>query len=75
MSFANSRRADVVAKNPGKPVTEISKLLGAEWRSLSDAEKGKWKAKEGGSSSAAKGGSKGGGGGCGGCRKTGKTCK
>ena len=68
----------MVAKNPGKPVTEISKLLGAEWRGLSEGEKQKWKEKDGGGSSVVKGGSKSGGGGCGGskgCRKTGKTCK
>jgi hypothetical protein len=52
-AFLKAKRGDVVAKNPGMKVTDVAKLLGGEWRKLSDGEKAKWKAKaesgEGGS--------------------------
>jgi hypothetical protein len=48
----------VSAQNPGKPAPELAKIMGAEWRKLSDGEKAKWtaQAKAGGSGSGSKGG-------------------
>lgn len=38
--FSNETRAALSAKNPGMPVSEIAKLLGAKWKELSaDAKK------------------------------------
>lgn len=34
----------VVAHNPGLANPEISKIIGEQWRSLSDDDKGKWRA-------------------------------
>jgi HMG box factor len=34
----------VVEKNPGMANPEISKVIGEQWRQLSEEEKGKWKA-------------------------------
>ena len=68
-AYAASRRADVSAKNPGKPAPELAKIMGAEWRKLSESEKAKWtaQAKAGGSKTGSKGaGEKG---------KPGKKCK
>jgi hypothetical protein len=45
MLFCNSKRAEVKGKNPGAGVPELGKLLGGEWRKLSESEKEKWKAK------------------------------
>ena len=58
-AFLKEKRGEVLAKNPGKKVTEIAKLVGAEWRKLSEAEKAKWKARagSGGGGSGEKGGS------------------
>merc|ERR1712228_434398 len=42
MLFTNEVRDKFRAENPGKRITEISKLIGAEWRSLSDEEKKKY---------------------------------
>jgi hypothetical protein len=60
-AYAATRRAEVSAKNPGKPAPELAKIMGAEWRKLSEGEKAKWTAvaKAGGSASGS--GSKGGG--------------
>ena len=38
MLFAQRKRASVVAQNPGLKVTEVAKLLGAQWKSLSEPE-------------------------------------
>ena len=38
--FSNETRKSVVEKNPGMPVSEIAKLLGAKWKELTgDAKK------------------------------------
>ena len=39
MKFANSRRGALMKLNPGKKVCDIAKLIGAEWRNLSDSAK------------------------------------
>jgi hypothetical protein len=39
MKFANTRRSDLMKANPGKAVSDIGKILGSEWRALSDATK------------------------------------
>jgi hypothetical protein len=39
MKFANTRRSDLMKANPGKAVSDIGKMLGGEWRALSDATK------------------------------------
>ena len=66
-AFAASRRPEVSAKNPGKSAPELAKIMGAEWRKLSEGEKAKWtaQAKAGGSKSESKGG----------CATKGKKCK
>ena len=58
-AFAASRRAEVSAKNPGKPAPELAKILGAEWRKLSDGEKAKWTAQAKAGSGSKGGGTKG----------------
>ena len=45
MLFCNSKRVEVKVKNPGAGVPELGKLLGGEWRKLSESEKEKWNAK------------------------------
>ena len=57
-AYAASRRAEVSAKNPGMAAPGLAKIMGAEWRKLSDSEKAKWtaQAKAGGSKSGSKGG-------------------
>ena len=37
-------QAMVVAHNPGLANPEISKIIGEQWRSLSEDDKSKWKA-------------------------------
>ena len=44
MLFSNSKRDEVKAKNPGAGVPQMGKLLGEQWRKLSEGEKDKWKA-------------------------------
>merc|ERR1712196_611883 len=39
MLFRNDVYTDVVSKNPGKPVTEIAKLIGEQWKALADKSK------------------------------------
>jgi hypothetical protein len=39
MLYTNSRRPDVMAKNPGLKITEISTLIGKEWKELTEEEK------------------------------------
>ncbi len=39
MNFANTRRPALMKANPGKAVSDIGKLLGGEWRALSDDAK------------------------------------
>lgn len=39
MKFANTRRKLLMKTHPGKGVAEIAKMLGCEWRALSDAAK------------------------------------
>lgn len=36
-------QAQVVAHNPGMANPDISKIIGGQWRSLSDEEKAKWR--------------------------------
>jgi hypothetical protein len=43
MKYSNQVRPDVVKANPGKKITEIATIIGAQWRSLSEAEKNKYK--------------------------------
>ena len=45
MIFTASKREEVKKANPGIAVTEISKVIGAQWRALSDKEKDAFKAK------------------------------
>jgi hypothetical protein len=45
MLFCNAKRGEVKSKNPGVGVPQLGKLIGAEWRKLSEGEKEKWKAK------------------------------
>lgn len=40
--FSSAKRAEMKAANPGAKVTEIAKLLGAEWSKLSPEEKAKY---------------------------------
>ena len=40
--FSSAKRAEMKAANPGAKVTEIAKLLGAEWSKLSPDEKAKY---------------------------------
>jgi hypothetical protein len=44
MKFANTRRPALMKANPGKAVSDIGKLLGGEWRALSDAAKAEYNA-------------------------------
>ena len=37
-------QATVVAHNPGMANPDISKIIGVQWRNLSEEEKAKWKA-------------------------------
>lgn len=39
MKFANTRRAALMKANPGAKIGEIGKMMGAEWRKMSDAAK------------------------------------
>ena len=39
MKFANTRRAALMKSNPGAKIGDIGKMLGAEWRKMSDAAK------------------------------------
>lgn len=43
MNFSQEHRKAVVVANPGLPVTEIAKILGSMWRSMSDKEKNTYK--------------------------------
>merc|ERR1712154_6382 len=37
--FSNDVRSEFVASNPGKKITEISKLIGLKWKELSEDER------------------------------------
>jgi hypothetical protein len=39
MLYTNSRRSEVVGKNPGLKVTDISSIIGKEWKELTEEEK------------------------------------
>lgn len=39
MFFVNSNRESVITKNPGIGFGEVGKVLGAQWKSLTDAQK------------------------------------
>lgn len=39
MLYTNSRRQEVVSKNPGVKVTDVSTIIGKEWKELTDEEK------------------------------------
>jgi len=41
--YANSARDDVRAANPKMKMTEISKVIGAQWKALSEEEQKRWK--------------------------------
>ena len=43
MLFSQEHREEVKEENPGAPVTEIAKILGQMWRSMTDAEKAVYK--------------------------------
>ena len=43
MNWCNAHRAEFKNKHPDAKPTELTALLGAEWRKLSDEEKAKWK--------------------------------
>jgi|LakMenEpi03Aug12_release.lakeMendotaPanAssembly.Ray.scaffolds.fasta_scaffold279676_2 hypothetical protein len=43
MNWCNANRAEYKSKNPEAKPTELTKLMGAAWRELSDDEKAKWK--------------------------------
>ena len=43
MNWCNAHRAEFKTKNPDAKPTELTRLLGAGWRELSDDEKTKWK--------------------------------
>jgi HMG box factor, other len=42
--YRQHHQAAVVAKNPGLPNPEISKILGEQWRNLSAQTKKRWQA-------------------------------
>lgn len=42
--YRQHHQAVVVLNNPGMANPEISKIIGEQWRHLSDEEKNKWKA-------------------------------
>lgn len=44
--FANDVRPQLQAKNPSMKIPELGKLVGERWKSLSAADKAKYKAKE-----------------------------
>lgn len=39
MKFANTRRTALMKANPGATIGDIGKMMGAEWRNMSDAMK------------------------------------
>lgn len=39
MLYTNKRRAEVMKENPGMKITEISTIIGKEWKELTDEEK------------------------------------
>ena len=43
MNWCNAHREEFKSKNPDAKPTELTRLLGAGWRELSDDEKAKWK--------------------------------
>jgi hypothetical protein len=43
INFSNEHRQTVRDQNPGLHITEIAKILGAMWRSLTDEEKADYK--------------------------------
>jgi len=44
INFCNANRNKIIAENPAlkSQVTEVAKILGAQWKGLSDAEKAKY---------------------------------
>ena len=56
MMFCETKRPEVKAKNPSARVPQLGKLLGEQWRKLSNGEKEKWKAKAAAARSAASAG-------------------
>jgi hypothetical protein len=43
MNWCNAHREEYKGKNPNAKPTELTSILGAAWRELSDDEKAKWK--------------------------------
>ena len=41
--FCNEKRPEVKAKNPSATFGELGKILGAQWKALSDAQKASYK--------------------------------
>jgi hypothetical protein len=39
MLFTNKRRPDIMVKTPGLKITEISTVIGKEWKELTNEEK------------------------------------
>jgi hypothetical protein len=45
MMFCETKRPEIKAKHPTAHVPQLGRLLGEQWRKLSNAEREKWKAK------------------------------
>ncbi|CAI2369101.1 unnamed protein product [Moneuplotes crassus] len=45
MLYTNKRRSEVMKANPGMKITEISTIIGKEWKELTEEEKNIWKEK------------------------------
>ncbi|CAI2367848.1 unnamed protein product [Moneuplotes crassus] len=45
MLYTNKRREEVMKENPGLKITEISSIIGREWKELTEEEKDIWKEK------------------------------
>jgi HMG box factor len=43
--YSQAKREEVKGKHPGLDVVGVTKMLGEEWRKLSEEEKQEWKAK------------------------------
>lgn len=42
MYFSKDMSASVRAANPGKPITEVAKVVGEKWKNMSESEKHKY---------------------------------
>ena len=42
MFFCNDKREEIMTANPGKPIGEISKILGEMWKNISEKDREKY---------------------------------